>query len=579
MKSGNQSNIIYKEVVIVGNGPSGIVLSFILSGNIPYITSDDHPDEMLSARLSSSVGECLLQQDLEFLAQGIEGRSTNQVSLLVDSLLHPYADMGWDLEPLLEFKRAGKKIEHIVLGKGPPGGSWHSMDPQILTLSLGSWMALPGLPFNSGDSGEKRAFACDVAKYYVQYTEQMGLTENFHNYVSVNSVEQIEHEQPYIVEKRLRKKGYWTSRIGKELKETLEACIEREFEENCTDEHRCWISNAIDCLMLKNRRKIRCKRPRDQDAIIIPRKNDKRRSISFCCDTNDYNNCDSFYSTSLNERFLRNSFSLDLKSVPSYNSAICDKETNWIVNAVDSNTGEKLTYACKYLVLANGGSDLPNRLEVSKVKKDPEWILYDLRSLEKNLDSYLANVKENVAPVLVIGAGLSAADAIIAARGRNVPVIHVFRQKSPELSRHLQENLYPEYHKVHQMMLDGGSTHSYYTAYPEYTLSDFDAASRTVILTSKDGVLSKLHVSFAVILIGSRPDLSFLPEHINLGVQKNLPLDCKTNPADVNRLTHSVNGCENLFVIGPLAGDNFVRFLPGGAVAVTSELYRRKYCT
>lgn len=55
---------------------------------------------------------------------------------------------------------------------------------------------------------------------------------------------------------------------------------------------------------------------------------------------------------------------------------------------------------------------------------------------------------EDIEPVLVVGAGLSAADAIIAVRGRNVPVIHVFRSKSPELNKQLPENLYPEYHKV-----------------------------------------------------------------------------------------------------------------------------------
>ncbi|XP_056641628.1 uncharacterized protein LOC130448341 [Diorhabda sublineata] len=565
MKSGSTSNIIYKEVIIVGNGPSGIILSFVLSGNVPYIVSDAHPDEMLSARLRSAVGQCLLYQDLEFLSQGLEGRSTNQVSLLMDALLHPNADMGWDLAPLVEFRKTGKEIDHIVLGKGPPGGSWHRMDPQILTISLGNWMALPGLPFDSRDSGEKRAYASNVAKYYVKYTEKMKLSKNFHNFITVNSVEQIKNDY------ERNKKNNWVNKINDEIKENVES----EYEENSIETHSCCISDAIDCLMLKNRKKTRCKRPRDRNCYAeLPKKNEKKRSISFSCDRNGYN-CDNFYSSSLNEKLLRNSFSLDL-SVPSYNPAICDNESNWIVNAVDGNTDEKLTYACKYLILANGGSDLPNRLEVSRIKKDPHWIFYDLRSLENNLDTYMAGDRENIDPVLVVGAGLSAADAIIAARGRNVPVVHLFRQRSPELSRHLQENLYPEYHKVHQMMLDGGSSYPYYTSYPEYTLTDFDSDSRTVIITSKDGVESKINVSFVVILIGSRPDLSFLPEHIKLGIHKNIPLDCKTNPADIDQLTHCVRGYENLFVIGPLAGDSFVRFLPGGALAVTSELYRRK---
>ena len=35
----------------VGNGPSGICLSYMLSGNWPYITATAHPDEMLMAKL------------------------------------------------------------------------------------------------------------------------------------------------------------------------------------------------------------------------------------------------------------------------------------------------------------------------------------------------------------------------------------------------------------------------------------------------------------------------------------------------------------------------------------------------
>ncbi|CAG9855923.1 unnamed protein product [Phyllotreta striolata] len=550
MKSENPNNIVYKEVVIIGNGPSGIVLSYMLSGNVPYVTSDSHPDEMLSARLGPIVGDCLLYQDFSLLSSGLEGRSTNRVSLLMDALLHPHADMGWDLEPLVEFRKTGAKIDHIVLGKGPPGGSWHRMDPQMLTLSLGSWMALPGMPFHSSDSEEKRAYAADVAKYYVQYTDKMGLAKNFRNGVTVDSVDEV---------KRSYKSDNWVDKLNNEIKGTLEACMENE-------ENRS--RNVMRDGFRRNLRNSRCK-------CDGAKRNDKKRSISFCCDTSDFD-CDRFYSSSMNEKLFRNSFTLDYNKVPSYNSAYRSPETNWIVNCSDANTGEKITYACKYLVLANGSSDSPNRLEVSKTKADPAWMLYDLGNLESRLDSYLTLDPEDVDPVLVIGAGLSAADAIMAVRGRNVPVIHVFRQRSPELSRHLQENLYPEYHKVHQMMLDPSSIHPYYTAYPEYTLTDFDADARTVILTSKEGVSKKINVSFAVILIGSRPDFAFLPKHYNLAARKHLSLDCKTNTADIDRLTYGLRGFDNLFAIGPIAGDNFVRFLPGGALAVTAELYKNR---
>lgn len=126
------------------------------------------------------------------------------------------------------------------------------------------------------------------------------------------------------------------------------------------------------------------------------------------------------------------------------------------------------------------------------------------------------------------------------------------------------------------MMKDGGSTYPLYSAYPEHTLTDIDENTHTVILKSKNGATTKLNVSFAAVLIGSRPNLSFLPKDVSLGAKPDQPIDCKTNPIDVNRLTYRVNGCENLFVVGPLAGDHFVRFIPGGALAVVSELYRQQ---
>lgn len=95
---------------IPGNGPSGIALSYMLAGNLPVVTSNDHPDEMLSMRLKDAVGKSLIEQDLGHLATGLEGRTTNPVSLLLDSLEHPCADIGLELEPLVEWSKIGKEV-------------------------------------------------------------------------------------------------------------------------------------------------------------------------------------------------------------------------------------------------------------------------------------------------------------------------------------------------------------------------------------------------------------------------------------------------------------------------------------
>lgn len=62
----------------------------MLSGNWPYWKSELiklHPDEMLRARLNhSDVNKSLIEQDLFELAHGLEGRTSNPVSLLVSAL-------------------------------------------------------------------------------------------------------------------------------------------------------------------------------------------------------------------------------------------------------------------------------------------------------------------------------------------------------------------------------------------------------------------------------------------------------------------------------------------------------------
>ena len=62
----------YYPVVVIGNGPSGIALSALLSGYWPYYTGQDHADDMLSARLhtaqNEAPGSSLVEQDLQFLA-------------------------------------------------------------------------------------------------------------------------------------------------------------------------------------------------------------------------------------------------------------------------------------------------------------------------------------------------------------------------------------------------------------------------------------------------------------------------------------------------------------------------------
>lgn len=89
----------------------------------PEIFSTCAPNAVLSVPL----------QDLEYLSEGLEGRSSNPVAVLFDTLLHPNADFGYDYPSVLQWKLEQEHyIPHIVLGKGPPGGAWHVSKSYIL---------------------------------------------------------------------------------------------------------------------------------------------------------------------------------------------------------------------------------------------------------------------------------------------------------------------------------------------------------------------------------------------------------------------------------------------------------------
>merc|ERR1711988_1727027 len=72
-----------------GNGPSGITLSYMLSGYTPYYTGAGLSDEYLHNRLMDGKGQSLYEQDLDYLSSGLEGRSNSTVALLFDALSHP----------------------------------------------------------------------------------------------------------------------------------------------------------------------------------------------------------------------------------------------------------------------------------------------------------------------------------------------------------------------------------------------------------------------------------------------------------------------------------------------------------
>ena len=151
-------------VCVVGNGPAALAASALLSGHWPFYGPQPHPHAPLHeaidterTRVAAATGRLaeavsLLELDLApalrvvGLMEG--GRSNNPWALLVDALLHPDADgmKGAADYTCIEVRHLpARSIEHVVIGRGPAGGSWNRMAPGTVTLSPGYWMALPGL--------------------------------------------------------------------------------------------------------------------------------------------------------------------------------------------------------------------------------------------------------------------------------------------------------------------------------------------------------------------------------------------------------------------------------------------------
>lgn len=51
-----------------------------------------------------------------------------------------------------------------MIGRGPAGGSWHRMEPNLRTLSLAAWMGLPGLDFNEWDTKQTALEEAEAAQ-------------------------------------------------------------------------------------------------------------------------------------------------------------------------------------------------------------------------------------------------------------------------------------------------------------------------------------------------------------------------------------------------------------------------------
>ncbi|KAJ7338980.1 hypothetical protein JRQ81_012882 [Phrynocephalus forsythii] len=471
-------------MVVIGNGPSGICLSYMLSGYRPYLSPDTkHPNPILHNKLKEASHLSIVDQELEYLAEGLEGRSSNPVAILFDTLLHPDADFGFNYPSVLHWKlEPHHYIPHLVLGKGPPGGAWHCMEGSMRTISFGDWMELPGYTFKDW-AANRRMVTCDrvlpeeVASYYKHYVKVMGLQKNIRENAYITSVSRLSRKQEHEDE----------SQVDEDVLPHLQS---EEQGGQTTLIKRNWEIRGYQ---------------RAADGSHVP----------FCL-------------------FAEN------------------------------------------VALATGTFDAPEWLHVEG--EDFPFVLHSIAEFGASINKGVLRGKLD--PVLIIGGGLTAADAVLCAYNNNIPVIHVFHRRVTDpnlIFKQLPKNIYPEYHKVYHMMCTQSVTMAYtlhpgYTSFPEHQILSFQPDMKCVI-QSVSGLKKILKFSVAVVLIGSHPNLCFLKDQgQGIGHNPNEPITCKGNPIEIDPYTYECTKEPNLFAVGPLVGDNFVRFLKGGALGITQYL-------
>jgi hypothetical protein len=493
--------------------------------------------------------------------------------------------------------------------------------------------------------GSGRATTGDVRDYYEEYVNSMGLKEHFLDHHVVTSVQKVfrtrndvdresGEEEPYCQNISQNHQYLWevrgyriipSRRVEEEeeedrisegsVSEGEKSDSEDSVGEEETADTDCNGNNSLD----SNNAHVVISPGEGRDRAVIHTQSscvsskncDKlNRQCSFCSDCSTSSGCTgcSDLSTDSDEGQNNNSDSDSGKDCDNDKGHdVCEKKSSKdnagsasprsVASADDlsellgdmqlQGEREEFCYVARQVVLATGTYDIPNRLGVVG-EKESASVLHSLCTFEQ----YLAKLesRSSSAPVCVVGAGLSAADAILMALEAGLPVIHVFRcgPKDPGLIfRRLPQAIYPEYHRVAQLMR-GEMENELYQAYPYHKVVEIahdmvllkptskrkDAGlSRSPSPPASDSSFTSIDVSITVVMIGSRPDLTFLKnEGRDLGVVPRWPIDSKHNPVDVDPFTYQSTHEYGLYAMGPLMGDNFVRFGIGGALGITNHL-------
>lgn len=487
------------------------------------------------------------------MSAGLEGRSSNPVALLVDALLRPNTDIGGVDPPSLIWEYDPQKaIPHVVIGRGHPGGSWQYMEPNLKSLSLGNWLDLPLYSFADWMAEQQqneqqqqqhdfdhmtktnmktgRVLVGDVASYYSDYVVRMHLSENFLDKAEIDQVINLDKTLAQVCSKVTSTSGCSSCLSSPTLsspdspQSNASPSPQRHYIlsktewENCTDICSVINNNSDDCGI-------------------------------HCLDGDGKRDCTFRW-------YLRGS----QKTLGQTGS--------------DSDR-KKVCVFSKKLVLACGVSDHVRWLGVPG--EESQFVTHHIPKFIEQVNAYQQIDTSSPAVVVVVGAGLSAADAILQALGKGLKVIHVFRQNPHDqhlIFDRIPQHTYPGYGHLYGLM-KGKEVDECYICRSQSYISEFKEDEQSASILNSDGQKEIwMNISFVGVFIGSDADLGFLPDNLvpRLGTDSSTAIDAKHNPIDVNQISFVSEAVSSLYAIGSLTGDNFVRFGIGSALGAAQHI-------
>ncbi|KAK9375913.1 uncharacterized protein V1513DRAFT_441228 [Lipomyces chichibuensis] len=203
---------VFVDTLIIGNGPSALVLSYLLHGNTPFYDPNTehgpHPDSVLHSLLDELCGKdkfagqhdrhsiydsvlhnLTLQQYLRYTQRTSAPQVVAPVNYLLDTLVAPNIDIDIHAREKSRVRWILKKenaIGHLVVGSSfVPGGQWAGRDVPSKTLSYAEMLSLPGFSYSEyykSTYGKEidpysRPIRTDVAAYYAMYPSRVQISD------------------------------------------------------------------------------------------------------------------------------------------------------------------------------------------------------------------------------------------------------------------------------------------------------------------------------------------------------------------------------------------------------------------